>query len=82
MATTEENEGWHLDKKVPLTLIAAILFQTAGFAYWAASQESRITVLENWVNQNTNISEELGKIQTNQTWLMRTLEKIENKLHE
>jgi len=64
-----------------LTLIAAIIFQTAVFAYWASNQESRITALESWVNQNTNISERLGKIETNQGWLKRTLEKIDNKLN-
>ena len=76
-----DNQKWHLDKKVPLAFIAAIIFQTGVFAYWAASQESRITFLEDWVHQNTNIAERLGKIETNQGWLKRTLEKIDNKLN-
>lgn len=39
--------GWHLDKKVPLALIFALLAQTAAFAMWVGSINTRVAALEN-----------------------------------
>jgi hypothetical protein len=33
----ERQEAWHLDKRVPIALIAAIVMQTMGAIWWAAS---------------------------------------------
>lgn len=47
------SEPWHLDKKVPIALILALVVQTAGMVWWAASlsrtvheHERRITLNE------------------------------------
>ena len=43
-------ENWHLDKKVPISIISAIVAQTLVFVYvgtsWKADVEGRITALE------------------------------------
>ena len=46
-------EQWHLDKRVPLSLIFAILLQTAGMVWWGATlagdvraQADKIAALE------------------------------------
>ena len=43
-------EQWHLDKKVPISIIAAIVCQTLFFVYigtaWKASVENRLHSLE------------------------------------
>jgi hypothetical protein len=33
----DRREPWHLDRKVPITLIVALVAQTAGMVWWAAS---------------------------------------------
>lgn len=38
-AALPQKESWHLDKKVPLSLIFAIIAQTAAFVYWGARLE-------------------------------------------
>ena len=40
------NESWHLDKKVPIALLGAILCQTFVFGWWAASLQDRVAILE------------------------------------
>ena len=40
--TEREHEPWHLDKRVPLALILALLVQTAGMVWWAATLSSRV----------------------------------------
>lgn len=37
---------WHLDKKVPLALILAILLQTGGIVWWGATASERLSALE------------------------------------
>lgn len=37
---------WHLDKKVPIALILAIIGQTFAFGWWAAAQSARVDALE------------------------------------
>ncbi len=42
----EEGEllsGWHLDKRVPLALLAAMLLQGAAILWWAAHEDQKIT---------------------------------------
>jgi TolA-binding protein len=38
------SDDWHLDKRVPITLILALLAQTAGMVWWAASISGRVDV--------------------------------------
>jgi hypothetical protein len=42
----EDENSWHLDKKVPITLIGAIVLQTFCFGYWAATLTTRVGYLE------------------------------------
>ncbi len=41
----DENH-WHLDKRVPVALILAIMVQTIGAVWWAASLSARVDALE------------------------------------
>lgn len=41
-----DDSRWHLDKRVPISLIVTIIIQTAGIMWWAASTAERINVLE------------------------------------
>ena len=38
------NESWHLSKSVPLSLIGAILFQTAALVWYVSSLDSTVTI--------------------------------------
>lgn len=42
----DETGKWHLDKRVPITLIVAILVQSAGFVWFISKMDSRIVALE------------------------------------
>lgn len=39
-------ERWHLDKKVPISLIFAIVVQCIMFTWFMGKQDARITVIE------------------------------------
>lgn len=39
-------EGWHLDKKVPISIIFAIVLQCVSFTWFMGKQDARITLIE------------------------------------
>ncbi len=39
-------EGWHLDKKVPLSIIVTLLVQTAALIMWGAKLDGRVAQVE------------------------------------
>ena len=60
METAYMDDNWHLDKKVPITLIGAILIQTFGFGVWAASLNARLDFLEKY---NPVVAAEIAKLE-------------------
>lgn len=43
------NNQWHVGKEIPLAMIFALLFQTAGVIWWAASLSGKIDNLSEQV---------------------------------
>lgn len=43
---TQEDTHWHLDKKVPITLILTILLHLGVSIWWARGLESRLATVE------------------------------------
>jgi hypothetical protein len=84
-------EGWHLDKRVPLGLLAGLIFQTLMVGWWLSSVESRITVLERadtlYASSRAVNLQRLGSVETTAQVLTvqgadvrERLNRIENKL--
>jgi hypothetical protein len=46
MADTYTSSVWAFDKHIPIALLCAILAQTGGALWWAATTSSRVEVLE------------------------------------
>ena len=64
-------QQWHLDKRVPIALILAIIIQVAGAAYWASKMESRIEA-------NTTRIETVDRDMTRLTRQMTTMAEASN----
>jgi hypothetical protein len=45
-AQVEADSSWHLDRKVPIAMVVAILMQTGGMIWWGAKADARIETLE------------------------------------
>jgi len=89
-----ENENhWHLDKKVPVSLIFAILVQTAG-AFWFASDISnrvshleetnsvRLTGIENTRNMNRVVTERVIRLEVTLQNTNKLLEEIKHEMRK
>ena len=64
-------QQWHLDKRVPIALILAIIIQVAGAVYWASKMESRIEA-------NTTRIETVDRDMTRLTRQMTTMAEASN----
>lgn len=87
MATAPANdskEHWHLDKKVPITLLMVLIAQFGGMAMYVAGLKNqsdentrRITTLEVQIQK---IPERLASLEAQMTDTRSTLNRIESKV--
>ena len=86
-----QRDNWHLDKRVPIALIATILFQSACVVGWAYRVDERVAQIEAWrgdqeASQRTDtevqgeIKTRLSVLESQNTSVIKSLEKIEDKI--
>lgn len=80
-------EPWHLDKRVPVVIVGAILAQTFGFGWWAATvsqrQETntaRITALETAVADSRDLATDIAVIKNNVETIKDSLRRLETQV--
>ncbi|PCJ69193.1 MAG: hypothetical protein COA62_11200 [Rhodobiaceae bacterium] len=76
----ETGSRWHLDRRVPLALIMAILIQTAGALTWAGAATERINQLERQVTDDGDLGERTARLEEHSVFMRAALERIERKL--
>lgn len=67
---------WHLDKRVPLALIAALLLQTFGAAWWASSISARVESLERRVDAAAPLSDRMTRVEVKLETVQTGIEEI------
>ena len=77
---TVMDSGWHLDKRVPIALILAILFQTAGALMWAGAATERLSQLESQAYDRRGLIERTARLEEQTRHLQATLDRIEDKI--
>ena len=75
-------DRWHLDRRVPIALIVAILFQTAGALVWAGAASQRMNHLERQVAEDRDLSERTVRLEEQATHMRASLDRIEGKLDQ
>lgn len=56
MPAVSTSENWHLDKKVPLAIVASILFQSAVIIWWGSKLDHRVEVSEQRIIELSSIN--------------------------
>lgn len=78
----EADQQWRVSKQIPLALIAVIIGQTFGAAWWAATISGRVTELEAKVAISAPMSERMVKLETKFDGFTETLTEIKNLLRQ
>lgn len=76
----DDPKKWHLDKRVPIALILAILIQTAGALTWAGAAAERINQLERQATGGSDLGERTARLEEQVAFSRASLERIERKL--
>lgn len=50
-AMMNNDANWHLDKRVPVAIIVALIMQTSGMVWWAAQASERLNSVERTIAQ-------------------------------
>lgn len=80
-------EGWHLDKRVPIAIIGAIIGQGAMIIWWAAGVDARLStaahrldVIERIADRgdaaDRMVADRLTRLETQQTMMVDQLREI------
>ena len=75
-----EMQSWHLDRRVPVALIAAIAFQTAGALLWAGAVSQRLSFLEQRAAREEGLLERTARVEEQALSMRGALRRIETKL--
>ena len=79
-----EENAWHLDKKVPITMIAAFFCQTFVLVYfgtaWKADTDNRITNLEKAAARDIGHEPRIIVLEQQFRFISETLNRIERKI--
>lgn len=78
MAT--QDDSWHLDKKVPISLIVAIIMQTGGFFWWAATTSEKVSVLKDRLDMIAPQADRLTRVEVNIESIKESLTEIKQSL--
>jgi hypothetical protein len=77
-------EEWHLDKKVPVTIIVALVLQTLGIIYvgtaWKTEVDFRISSLERLNEDNKSQEGRIIAVEQQLNYITDSLKRIEAKL--
>lgn len=75
--SSQDDNNWHLDKKVPITLLLAILLQTAGVVAWGATMAEKVVVLKDRLDAIAPNSDRLTRIEVKVDSLFSSVNRIE-----
>ena len=77
-------EEWHLDKKVPVTIIVALVLQTLGFIYvgtaWKTEVDFRVNNLERLNEDRKSQEGRIIAVEQQLSYITDSLKRIEAKL--
>lgn len=73
---------WHLDRKVPIAIIGALVMQSLALGWYASSLDSRVTHLETYVAETKQVgtSDRLVRLETHMENIFKELQGISRKL--
>lgn len=72
--------GFHVDKRIPLALIMALLVYASATIWWAATMNARMGVVEVWVLSTQTVGDRLTTIEVLQETVLDKLEIMDDRL--
>jgi hypothetical protein len=78
----EVDTRWHLDKKVPIALIGAILIQTGTFIWFMAHLDARVGILEQRAADRSLLPDRVTRLEVIVEQIPDTLKEIKSMIRD
>lgn len=79
LAEDPASGDWHIDKRIPVALLIALLLQAAGIIWWAAGINARVAVLESSLLTSRENGERLVRIEATVDGINQRLVRMEDR---
>lgn len=76
----ENDDKWHLDRRIPIALILTIAIQTAGISYYFGAITTRLEQAEKIIEARTPISERVTRMEVQLTTIHRDVRDIKEAI--
>lgn len=76
----KSDASWHVDRKVPVAVIIALVFQTGGFIWWGAKADERLSSLERKVESSAPQADRLTRVEVNIEAIKDSLNEIKGRI--
>ena len=84
MSRRSPDRAWHLDRRIPIALIIALIIQTAGAVWWASALAQRVSALEEKQNTAAMVapvqSDRLTRVETRVETIQRDVTEIKSDI--
>ena len=77
-----DRQPWHLDKRIPLALIGAVLIQTGGAFWYASSINERVASLESWRGDTKSVAADIASIKATMEALKDSVDDMKDRLRD
>jgi hypothetical protein len=74
-------DSWQISRKISMGIIVAILLQSLTAIWWAAKLDTRVMVQEQWVRQNTHLSEIVFRLEERIISLQEDINELQARLN-
>ncbi len=78
----EADARWHLDKRVPISLLLGMLLQTVGAFWWAATVSERINNLEKRADATAPQADRLTRVEVKLDGVQDAIGRVERLIQQ
>lgn len=71
---------WHLDKRINVAMVFAIVLQSFAVGVWVSSIAERVAALERWKDDSKEMAADIAVVKNQITDIKKTLERIDDRL--
>jgi len=76
------SRNWRMDRQITAGVLIAVFLQTGGVLIWAGREATRIEVIEQRLDRQSNIAERLTRLEEQVFAARAALERVEHKLDQ
>lgn len=75
-----QDSEWHLDKRVNISIVVALLLQAASIIWWGSAMSQRVANLEKYHQNSDDMVAKVARLEQSVAMQNQTMTRVENKL--